>query len=44
MLIFSLAGFVLGIATRVPFFIPALTCLVPYYLGLTLRPKERASN
>jgi hypothetical protein len=37
MLAFSLIGVMFGIAQAMPFFIPAVTCLVPYFLGLTLR-------
>jgi hypothetical protein len=37
MLIFSLLGVILGIPRLVPFFVPAVTCIVPYFLGLTLR-------
>jgi hypothetical protein len=37
MLTFSLIGVMFGIAQAMPFFIPAVTCIVPYFLGLTLR-------
>ena len=37
MLAFSLIGVVFGIVQAMPFFIPAVTCIVPYFLGLTLR-------
>jgi hypothetical protein len=36
MLGFSLIGAIFGIPQAIPFFIPAVTCIVPYYLGLTL--------
>ena len=37
MLAFSLIGVMFGIVQAMPFFIPAVTCIVPYFLGLTLR-------
>jgi hypothetical protein len=40
MIAFSLIAAVLGIFTDLPFFIPALTCLVPYFLGKTLRRSD----
>jgi hypothetical protein len=40
MIAFSLIAAVLGIFTDLPFFIPALTCLVPYFLGMTLRRSD----
>lgn len=45
MLAFSIAGIVSGITQTMPFFIPAVTCLVPYYLGLAVRRsgQERSS-
>ncbi len=40
MIAFSLIAAVLGVFTDLPFFIPALTCLVPYFLGMTLRRSD----
>jgi hypothetical protein len=37
MLAFSLVGVVLGIAQMDPLRIPAVTCIIPYFLGVTLR-------
>jgi len=37
MLAFSLLGVIFGVAQKIPFFIPAVTCVVPYCLGVTLR-------
>jgi hypothetical protein len=42
MIAFSLIATVLGIFTDLPFFIPALTCLVPYFLGMTLYRTEKS--
>lgn len=42
MLAFSLIGVMFGIAQAMPFFIPAVTCIVPYFLGLTLRRTAEA--
>jgi hypothetical protein len=37
MIAFSLAGVVFGLRQDMPFFIPAVTCLVPYFIGLTAK-------
>ncbi len=37
MLFFSLLGVIFGVTRAIPFFIPAVTCVVPYFLGVILR-------
>jgi hypothetical protein len=37
MLIFSFLGVGFGAVDAIPFFIPAVTAVVPYFLGVTLR-------
>jgi hypothetical protein len=43
MIVFSLLGVAFGIAQMMPFLIPAVTCLVPYYLGTQLLPAARSA-